>query len=524
MDDPAEEVDGAGTRLSDPEITCAGALNDEDSPDVASLVASLPPTALGPTRQDEREATYGSFGIGESEFILPASDVREVVPFPDRWIGIPLAPNYLIGMFDLRGEVVPMVCVGTLLGLPTPPRELGTARVAIVDCGDEQIGAVFCRTGDVVRVQQADLQPIHHAPGEKNPVVNALLSLDGGARILQCLSAELIAQVESIPRANRAAEFEEENESPKLRFVAVQVGELQLALEGSSVIEIQERMEVQPSTAYFDHSAGLVDLRGELIPVLHLDAALGHASTAEQTAQRLVFVHDERTMCALLVDAVLDVFEVEETAVQQMPMLGRLTTGAVCDSVVSRGPDANFIVLDTAALFRTVHLDGAIMENRGALERLSSSTEQTHQELHEQSFLVFSLGSEHFGLPLSSIREIQNFPEEYIRPPGGDDRFVGMMNLRGTILSLVDLRSHYQLESDSELEATKVLIVEAGDTIGFLVDGLVGIVHTDDESRLELPTLARTAATTFHDHADCIVKHGEDSIVALNPMRLVAAA
>ncbi|MFK8001974.1 MAG: chemotaxis protein CheW [Polyangiales bacterium] len=474
---------------------------------------------------ESNDETYGSFWLGSSEFIVAAAHVREVVPFPSCYIGIPLTPDYVLGAFDLRGRVVPIVCMATLLGLEPPSREEGTARVAIIGCGNELIGAVFSRTGNVLRVAPQELQRVHHAPGEKNPVVSALLSLDEGARILQVLSAELIACIESVPRGDGADEYAEELEVPKERFVAVAVGDMHVALRGSSVIEIQECLEIREGSAFFQHSAGLVSLRGELLPVLRLDDALGCATGTPPDRQRLVFAQDEKVVAALMVDAVLDVFEVEESAIRTVAFLGRLPTGGICDQVVTRGPEDHLIVLEIPALFERVELDESLLENKDALARLRPQAVPETQESDELSYLVFTLGAQRFGLPISCIREIHEFPDSFLRPPGHDSRFVGMMHLRGSIVSLIDLRSRYEVEGLTPLEETKVLIVDSASSVGFLVDGLDGIVHTSAQARLEIPKLGSPEEQpSYSEHVEYVLSSDDGAVLALNPDRLFSAA
>lgn len=479
--------------------------------------------------------TYGSFWINQTEFALPAAHVRDVVSFPSKVAQVPLAAPYVVGVFDLRGEVVPIVCLATLLGVEPPNYEAEEARVAIVDCGNDQIGAIFSRTGEVLRVTNDQVRPLHHNESEVNPVVGSVLTLEEGQRIVQVLSAELVAQLEKIPRgeAGQNGGFIEEEINTQ-RFVLVSVGSMRLALDGDCVIEIQKRLTIQQTIAYFDHCVGAVNLRGQVVPVLDLASALGIEAIGDTDKQRMVFVHDDETVCALLVDGVLDVFEVRDGERQEVPMLRRSSTDGLCCDVVSRvidrhGPSASVeyvVVLDVPALCGRIGSSRPASEQTGAIGALRPSGEMDAASSDELSFLVFGLASESLALPLASVREIQEFPTERVmRAPGEDERFVGLMPLRGSIVSLIDLRARYEMQGGAPLPATKVLVLDSETSIGLVVDRLDGIVHTDASARLEtrswmLPKPEERKP--FHEDLDCVLRLGERSLPALDPSRILS--
>ena len=67
------------------------------------------------------------FPIGEDRYAVPTSVVREVVSEP-RLTRLPTAPATLLGVFNLRGEVIPMFDTAALLGIGT----LADAPIAVV--------------------------------------------------------------------------------------------------------------------------------------------------------------------------------------------------------------------------------------------------------------------------------------------------------------------------------------------------------------------------------------------------------
>jgi purine-binding chemotaxis protein CheW len=83
-----------------------------------------------PTTYDNPLATAVTFRAGHQRYALPIERVREIqkiVAFAD----IPDENAMVIGMVDIRGEIVPVVDVRSLLGLPVQPYTLETPMVVV---------------------------------------------------------------------------------------------------------------------------------------------------------------------------------------------------------------------------------------------------------------------------------------------------------------------------------------------------------------------------------------------------------
>ena len=66
-----------------------------------------------------------------------------------------------------------------------------------------------------------------------------------------------------------------------------------------------------------------------------------------------------------------------------------------------------------------------------------------------QRYLSFSLGSEDYAIPLLSVKEVIAVPE--ITPiPFTPSHFLGIMNLRGQVISIIDLRSKLGIKTKRE--------------------------------------------------------------------------
>jgi len=94
--------------------------------------------------------------------------------------------------------------------------------------------------------------------------------------------------------------------------------------------------------------------------------------------------------------------------------------------------------------------------------------------------VVFRIGSERYGLPLASVREVVP-PATMSLVPRAPAAVRGIMNLRGRVVTVVELARLLDLPPDSPADGGKVLILDRGRRdLGLLVTGVEGIHALDD--------------------------------------------
>ena len=108
---------------------------------------------------------------------------------------------------------------------------------------------------------------------------------------------------------------------------------------------------------------------------------------------------------------------------------------------------------------------------RRALD-LSRSPVQDDLAGDRLNLVTFRLGSDRYGVGMEMVREIQRAGS--ITPvPTAPDFVVGVMNLRGSILSVVDIRTFFGLPGVTPGTKARILVVEGGGLqVGILVEGV----------------------------------------------------
>jgi purine-binding chemotaxis protein CheW len=105
---------------------------------------------------------------------------------------------------------------------------------------------------------------------------------------------------------------------------------------------------------------------------------------------------------------------------------------------------------------------------------------------HPRQLVVFTLGTEHYALPIQQVHEIIRYCEP--RSVASRAHWVrGVISLRGRILPVYDLAARLRVPSELT-EHSKIVIVEAGsETAGVIVDGVEEVLTVDDEQMQDAP-------------------------------------
>jgi purine-binding chemotaxis protein CheW len=101
-----------------------------------------------------------------------------------------------------------------------------------------------------------------------------------------------------------------------------------------------------------------------------------------------------------------------------------------------------------------------------------------------REFLAFKLGAEEYGIDILRVQEIRSF-EQPTRIANAPAHVLGVVNLRGTIVPIVDMRVKFNLEQKAYDAFTVVIVLHIGSrVVGMVVDGVSDVTTlTPDQLR-----------------------------------------
>ena len=134
-------------------------------------------------------------------------------------------------------------------------------------------------------------------------------------------------------------------------------------------------------------------------------------------------------------------------------------------------------------------------------------------------FLTFTLQNEEYGIEILKVQEIKGFSK--ITPIPNAPMFVrGVMNLRGTVVPIIDLRARFSMTEKDYDQFTCIIVVNVGTrVVGLVVDTVSDVLNIPNDSIADPPAL------TSSGNGSCITgmgKLGERIVMLLDTRRLVA--
>jgi purine-binding chemotaxis protein CheW len=450
-----------------------------------------------PARQDGAEL-FGSFHLGDTELVLPVTAVQEVVNYPAAITQVPLAPSYLLGLFNLRGRLIPIVHLGQLLQLPDGgARE--ASKIAIVEFRQGRIGLLFDATGEILRVQPE--QKVSFSEGDGSAMIGGALKLDGGNRILQILSVDALQHLHDMPIPKVDA-----NESGRQRAaqgqrrqgVSFRVSDTRLALPMGAIHEIIRVPELLKSVLASELCLGMLNLRGNTVPVLDFARFLGLPCEASATTaaadfedpRRIVVIRQQEMDFGLLVDDVESIVSYRDEELLAIPSFHPdrppLFTGCI-----SRAGMPDIILVNEAALLSDT-IVSELTQGHRALYTLESEADRGQRRRGvRETYVTFKL-DQLMGMRIDQLREVIDFPHEVMQPPGAPAHVRGILNLRRKLITIIDLRALYGMKGYADLPGAKVLVVENDEEqFGLIVDAIENIVTIDAGDKIGVPAILR---------------------------------
>jgi purine-binding chemotaxis protein CheW len=92
-------------------------------------------------------------------------------------------------------------------------------------------------------------------------------------------------------------------------------------------------------------------------------------------------------------------------------------------------------------------------------------------------WVTFRLGQETYGINVMQVQEVLRMTE--IAPvPGAPNYVLGIINIRGNVVTVIDTRSRFGLPPAEDTDSTRIVIIEAADNIvGIRVDSVAEVVN-----------------------------------------------
>lgn len=435
---------------------------------------------------------YVTFLVGREAFAVEMAPVQEIIRVPDV-VRVPLAPRSLNGLANLRGRVLPIISLRHIFGFAEQAHDDST-RAVVIDLG-QPLGFVVDRVASVVNVEPSQIEPVSDIRStiDSDLLTGILKDVSGQPMVMVLDFAHLIdrefAEIESLAQqaANRDSSqdgFDEtsdnDDNTDELQLVSFSVADQEYAIDISRVqeiVQIPETIVQVPNSA--SHVIGLMTLREKLLPLVSLRSMFGLVTRELDERSRIVVVSLGSAAVGVVTDSVSEVLRVPSRVVDAMPgLLSR--DGEMADiGQICRLDNGKRLVSIISAenMFR----HSAV---RDALKTVSEMNDTRQDDLvedtendDEEQVVVFHLAAGEFGVPIESVQEIVRVPDELTHVPKAPSFVEGVINLRGSVLPVIDQRKRLDLPPIERNDRQRIMVfLLHGVRTGFIVDAVTEVL------------------------------------------------
>ncbi len=458
------------------------------------------------------DARFLTFRTNERLYAVPAEQVAEVIRLPEL-ARVPQAPKGLLGLANLRGDILPVASLSGLLGMAE--RHEPATRAIVLEGGAAPVALAVDVVDALVTVDDARIETrqaeLATQPGErlKGAFANGK---DAVAKILD-IAALIDAAFAQSPRARPRRALNEAHAADEIAEGADR-GQMLVSFEVAGqeygfplhvvqeVLDAPEMLTAMPSVE--DVVLGVAPFRDSLLPVLSLRGLLGFAPQAERSGrEKVVVARVGGALVGLLADRMRTVFSAESDLIEEIPpVLSARAGGEARIGAIYRGESGRRLVslLSPERLFR-----------EDVMQRLKAGSDPRPQggadagqsrggaQREERQFVVFRLGNDEFGLPIEAVNEVARVPDQITRLPRTPKFLEGVVNLRGDVLPVVDQRRRFDMPA-LEGHAPRRLVVVRTERhrAGLIVDSVSEVLRSFADDIEPAPNLTNEAVRLVH--------------------------
>lgn len=477
-----------------------------------------------------------TFQVGEEVYGIDIAYVQEIIRVPGM-VRVPRTPPYFAGLANLRGDILAVVDTRMKFGLEK--RSLGeTSRVIVLDDGVRRLGFIVDRVLEVVNLSAEEIEEVRET-GTRAEFLRGVARLGGGARLVLLVEAARLMQGEeraaaasgeAVARVSRRQDSRKEEKEEEVQLVSFRLGGEEYGLDigvVQEIVHLPESINGLPNApAYVE---GVMVLRSRVLPVVSLRALFGLGDGELDERARVVVVNlgaknaaQPAATVGLVVDAVAEVLRVPRNVISPVPALLRTVAEEGISGVCKLKEGRRLVyVLEAEKLLAA----GELLELVGGQQAGQETGQKAAAAKEEEEQLVtFRLGQEEFAAAITEVREIIRVPE-IVAVPRAPHFVEGVINLRGTVIPVIDLRKRFGLEAKNRDEHTRIVVVEIdGVLTGVVVDAVREVIKVARTNIERAPALLATHVDTRFLRGIAKVAGGERLIIVLDVREVLSLA
>ena len=286
----------------------------------------------------EEELPYVTFTLGRESFGINLKMVEEIIEIPTI-TKVPDAPPYVLGVICLRDQVLPLLDFIQLLHVEPSADPVAGDMVILLSFGAAKLGIVVDGIQEIIRIKDEDILPPPQTLSEREAadLEGVVLRSDRMVsllKVLDIITGEDQAKIAAMSTSliTHAAE-DIQASSHELPLVVFRLGAESYSLRLMEVREIIMVTNITPVPRAPSFIEGVLNLRGEVMPVIDLRERFGLPRQAATSLSRIVITPIGGVSTGLVVDSVEEVKSVDLRRLEEPPKVTSVGANAFIEKV-----------------------------------------------------------------------------------------------------------------------------------------------------------------------------------------------
>jgi len=147
--------------------------------------------------------------------------------------------------------------------------------------------------------------------------------------------------------------------------------------------------------------------------------------------------------------------------------------------------------------------------------------ELLEEDTQKGKFMTFQTGKEYFGISISYVNEIIAL-QPITAIPETDDYIKGLINLRGKIIPVIDVRVRFKMAPKEYTDRTCIIVIDVKSTIiGLIVEKIAEVDTIMDDDIIPPPSIGRNKDREQNKYVYGLARKGDTVKLLIDPEKLI---
>ncbi len=421
-----------------------------------------------------------SFKVAGEEYAFDIAKVREILRVTEI-TEVPNVPEYVRGLFTIRNQLMPVLDLRRLLGIPS----LVSERHKVIDAGTE-------RHNSWAESVRHAIESGAHFTGTTDP---RKTSFGKWLDEYSTSSIEIETALKGLKRC-RAELFDAAHRALETKGTSKE-----------AALSIFDK-EAQPLLKAANDS--LADLKTVI-----------EAHISED--QRVMVVEADTMNIGYLVDCVDEVIRIPKSIIDPTPSIASSKRKELKGVAKLNSGERLIMIMDESALVsrEASRVLSDIQSGATTKETNAEAKSLAQQSQAEEQLVTFSINKEEYGVRIMQVQEINRVADITSVPRA--PRFVdGVTNLRGNVIPVINIRELFGLENRDIDDRTRIIIVDIGGAkTGLRVDQVNEVLRLLKQDIEKTPSIVTSGGANKYMDGVCKIDNGKRMVVLLDVGRIL---